>query len=201
MEDLAEIVSNATPITTSFNTQGRLSSQLYHVAQLISTHEARGVDRDLFYVEFDGWDGHADEGGSHFEELLDEVNSGLHSFVTEMQRQGYWDNIAIVSGSDFGRTLTSNGQGTDHSWAGNGFLMGGQVRGGNIYNEFPMSLLEGSEQDLGRGRLLPKYPLESIYVPVAEWMGITGSDLDSVFPNLRNFNASRDIVPVATLFV
>jgi len=62
--------------------------------------------------------------------------------------------VVLVTTSDFGRTLTSNGKGTDHGWAGNQFVVGGKVKGGEIYNEFPTSLLEGNLYDVGRGRMI-----------------------------------------------
>merc|ERR1711924_377746 len=75
----------------------------------------------------------------------------------ELKAQNIFESVVIASESDFGRTLSSNGAGTDHAWAGNHFVIGGNVNGGRVYNDFPSSLLDGNDQDLGRGRLLPKY--------------------------------------------
>jgi len=105
----------------------------------------------------------------------------------------------LVTTSDFGRTMTSNGKGTDHGWAGNTFVLGGNIRGGEIYNEFPASLVEGNLYDVGRGRMIPKYPWESVMLPIAEWMGMDAQDKSTVFPNLQNFNSSR-LLPTSTLF-
>jgi len=107
----------------------------------------------------------------------------------------------LVSQSEFGRTLTSNGPGTDHGWAGNHFIDGGGIRGGRILNEFPTSLREGSLQDVGRGRVIPKYPWESMMVPIARWLDVDDEiDLDSIFPNLGNFDKSEHIIGDAELF-
>ena len=105
----------------------------------------------------------------------------------------------MVTSSDFGRTLTSNGKGTDHGWAGQQLVLGGSVKGGRVLNSYPESLLEGNAQDAGRGRMIPRYPWENMLVPVAEWMGVAAKELDRVFPNLKNFNASH-ILPTSTLF-
>lgn len=103
--------------------------------------------------------------------------------------------------SDFGRTLTPNsGAGTDHAWAGNHIIIGGDVQGGAVFNDFPQALHEGNEQDAGRGRLIPKYPWESMMVPIADWMGIAPEQRAEVFPNLGNFNASQHVIPRGRLF-
>lgn len=60
--------------------------------------------------------------------------------VGEMKAQNIFDSVVIASESDFGRTLSSNGAGTDHAWAGNHFVLGGKVNGGRVYNDFPSSL-------------------------------------------------------------
>ena len=44
------------------------------------------------------------------------MDSAIKAFVSEMKSQGIWNDITLVSLSDFGRTLTSNGEGTDHAW-------------------------------------------------------------------------------------
>jgi len=49
-------------------------------------------------------------------------------------------------------------------------VLGGGISGGTIFNDLPESLLEGSDQDAGRGKLIPKYPWESVMIPIAEWM-------------------------------
>merc|ERR1712217_201000 len=116
-----------------------------------------------------------------------------------MGAQGIFDDVVMASESEFGRSLTTNGAGTDHAWAGNHFILGGKVNGGKIYNKYPASLAAGNSQDAGRGRLIPEYPWESMMVPIAEWMGLEANLEDSVFPNLANFDASH-IVERSSLF-
>merc|ERR1711904_576036 len=123
----------------------------------------------------------------------------LRSFVGELKAQNVFDKTVLASESEFGRTLTSNGAGTDHAWAGNHFVLGGSVNGGHVFNDFPASLLDGNDQDAGRGRLIPKYPWESMMVPIAEWMGMEDSKKSFAFPNLANFATSK-IIPKTTLF-
>merc|ERR1712139_184539 len=127
-------------------------------------------------------------------------SQSLQGFVEELRAQNVFNSVVVATGSDFGRTLSSNGGGTDHAWAGNHFIIGGNVKGGHVYNDFPSSLLLDSEQDLGRGRLVPKVPWENMMVPIAEWMGVQEQQHTSVFPNLANFDRSEHILAKDTLF-
>merc|ERR1712113_720534 len=124
----------------------------------------------------------------------------LRQFVGELEAQSIFDSIVLATQSEFGRTLSSNGKGTDHGWAGNHFVLGGSVKGGRVFNDFPVSLLEGNDQDIGKGRMVPKYPWENVIVPVAEWMGLDSSQESAVFPNIANFNRSEHIISTHVLF-
>jgi cullin-associated NEDD8-dissociated protein 1 len=191
---------DATVLETSYDANaGWLAKQLRQVARLIKAREARNVERDLFYVTLGGFDTHSLSG-----EVLDlnfeAINGALQEFVGELEEQGIFDSVVVASESDFGRTLSTNGAGTDHAWAGNHFILGGKVNGGRVYNDFPSSLLLDSEQDLGRGRLVPKFPWENMMVPIAEWMGVQEQQHTSVFPNLANFDRSEHILAKDTLF-
>ncbi|CAK0794555.1 unnamed protein product [Prorocentrum cordatum] len=203
-ERLGALLEATELATDSFGTTTSLARQLNQVAKLISTRTARSAERDLFFVEMHGFDTHFSltDTGDRFAE----IDAALADFVAELKAQDVFNSVVLVSSSDFGRTLTSNGQGTDHGWAGNHFVLGGSIRGGRIYNEFHESLLEGSSQDVGRGRMIPRYPWESVMVPIAQWFSgqpslrVDLGHLSSVFPNLNNFNESEHIISVTSLF-
>lgn len=56
---------------------------------------------------------------------FDEVNTAYEAFAAELKAQGIWDSVVTIQTSDFGRTLSPNGNdGTDHAWAGNYMMMG-----------------------------------------------------------------------------
>jgi len=175
-----------------------LSQQLKQVARLISTRASRKAGRDFFFVQFGGFDTHSNI-KTILPQKFEAIDKSLKSFVKEMKDQGVWNSVTLVTESDFGRTLTFNGAGTDHGWGGQHFIIGGGINGGDVYNDFPETLIPGGEYfDGGRARLIPKYPWESMLVPVAEWMGI--QQPESVFPNLGNFNRSQFIIETKTLF-
>jgi len=176
-----------------------LSRQLKQVARLISARTARKDERDVFYVEIGGWDTHSSV-SSELNGRFTDLNAALTSFVNELKAQSIFDSTTIMTHSDFARTLTPNsGEGTDHAWGGNYVMLGGALKGGRIYNDFPASFREGSAQDAGRGRLIPKYPWENMMVPVAEWMGLESGQISSVFPNIGSFNSSL-LLSRSTLF-
>mmetsp|Transcript_84204 Transcript_84204/g.168087 ORF Transcript_84204/g.168087 Transcript_84204/m.168087 type:complete len:120 (-) Transcript_84204:508-867(-) len=109
-----------------------------------------------------------------------------------MEAQGVWDQVAVLTASDFGRTLGSNGAGTDHAWAGNYMLLGGDVKGGQMLGEFPTNLDADSEVNIGRnGRLLPTTPWEAPWQGLAEWFGVPESQMAGVLPNAANFPTER----------
>jgi uncharacterized protein (DUF1501 family) len=187
-ESLGQILEGTT-LQTTYKTEGSLAQQFHQVARLIASREQRKVERDIYYVNWGGWDFHSDV-NENLQEKFAELDAAIGGFVAELKAQSIFDSTVLVMQSDFGRSLTSNGAGTDHAWAGNTFIVGGKVQGGRVYNDFPKTLLEGSDQDAGRGRLIPKYPWETMMVPVAEWMGADSAGHPQIFPNLANFNES-----------
>jgi len=193
------MLDNATLVTTYPIQRSSIGQQLQQVARLMATRKERRAERDIFFVQTRGWDMH-NEAVNELREKFQELNGALQDFVAEVKAQGLWDSTVMSTHSDFGRTLTSNGQGTDHAWAGNHVVLGGKVQGNKIFNEFPSSLLEGGDQDIGRGRLVPKYPWESVMVPIAEWLGIQETEMAGIFPNLDKFDRTSHIISQSALF-
>ncbi len=165
-----------------------IQRKLQLVAKMIGSHECRGSDRDVYHVQHRQYDHHSNLHFSlHYK--LEELDSAIKSFVEEMKNQNLWDDVTIVITSDFGRTLTMNTNGgTDHGWGGNSFILGGSVNGGRIFGEYPEDLSSNSPLNIGRGRLLPTKPWESVWSPVSEWLGVTGEEaLNRVLPNRISF--------------
>ena len=104
---------------------------------------------------------------------------------------GVQNSVTTFTQSDFGRTLTSNGDGTDHAWGGNQLVTGGAVNGGDLYGSFPLLEIGGPE-DVGGGRMIPSTSADQYAATLARWFGIVDADLDVVAPNLGNF-ARRDL--------
>jgi cullin-associated NEDD8-dissociated protein 1 len=117
-----------------------------------------------------------------------------------MKAQGTWDDVVVVVASEFGRTLASNGQGTDHGWGGVAYVLGGAVRGGVVHGRFPDDLTDAGPLTLSNGRLIPTTPWEGLWLGVASWFGVHDDDLDAVLPNLANFPDDAQRITEAELF-
>jgi uncharacterized protein (DUF1501 family) len=100
---------------------------------------------------------------------------------------GMQNNVTLFTASDFGRTLTSNGDGSDHAWGGHSMVMGGAVQGGKFYGKMP-SLVVGGADDFGSGRIVPTTSTDQYAATLSRWFGVADSDLNTVFPNLQNFS-------------
>ena len=190
-EAMKALLDDAKTATDAFDdVSGSFAAQLECVAKLIRLRGTLGTERDGFLAELGGWDTHRNL--DTVSGLVKSLDDALEALVTELEAQGVWGDVAIVALSDFGRTLTSNGQGTDHAWGGNMFLLGGDLKGGRILGEYPDDLTATSSVDAGggRGRLVPTMPWESLWHAVAGWLGVDVDDEDElrdVLPNAPNF--------------
>jgi cullin-associated NEDD8-dissociated protein 1 len=189
----------ASGLVTDYVVRNSFEGQLKTVATFISMRQSRGAERDFFYVSFGGWDNHRMM-KSRTSSLFGRINGGLEGFVAEMKAQAMWDSVLFVSASEFARTLDSNGDGSDHAWGANHFIVGGALNGGNVFNKYLEFVKPGSPRDLGRGRFIPEYPWESVAAPIAEWMGVEASQMETVFPNIGNFDEDS-LISASDLFV
>jgi uncharacterized protein (DUF1501 family) len=169
--------------------QDPLARQLRMVAQLIAANQALGMKRQVFLVQINGFDTHANQLRDHAA-LGTRVAQSTGYFVAAMQTLGLGSNVTLFSASDFGRSLSSNGSGTDHGWGSHHFVAGGAVKGQNIYGTFPATAL-GSANDTGSGRLLPSTSVQEYAAPLGRWMGVSEADLALVLPNLTRFAAAN----------
>lgn len=152
-ESLSAALQSAPPLATTFAADVPLAQQLRMVARMISACQALGVRRQVFFVSIGGFDNH-DSLLATLPTLHARVAGAIESFHAATVELGVADRVTTFTASDFGRTLTSNGDGSDHGWGAHHFVVGGAVRGGSIYGTFPTVAL-GTAEDLGAGRLLP----------------------------------------------
>lgn len=173
----------------------RLGMQLREVARLIKNRESLNMSRQIFFVRMGGWDTHQDQAG-RFPALLAQFDDAVASFHAAMTNLGVADSVTTFTASDFGRTLTNNGDGTDHGWGGNSFVFGGAVTAGRI-GTFPnLSATANNPDDIsdGRnnfaGRLIPTTSVSQHGATLARWMGLDDAQLARAFPELGNFAQS-----------
>ena len=160
------------------------------MARLIAARDELQMQRQVFFVATGGFDSH-DNQNQDQPGLLADISESMAAFYNAMGEIGMSDSVTAFTQSDFGRTLTSNGDGTDHAWGGNQIVLGGAVDGGQLYGSYP-ELQIGGPEDVGGGRFIPSTSADQFASTLAKWFGIPDADLDLVAPNLANF-AVRDL--------
>jgi len=189
----ADLVNNALDAAPVFNTifpQTPLGNQLRTVARLIAVKDTFEMQRQVFFVGIGGFDSHDDQVQNQ-PALLGGISTAMTAFYNATVEIGMAGNVTSFTQSDFGRTLTSNGDGTDHAWGGNQLIIGDAVLGRDIYGTFPSLALNGAD-DVGGGRLIPTASADQYAATLAKWFGIADEDLDIIGPNIDNF-AVRDL--------
>ncbi|MFW5427361.1 MAG: DUF1501 domain-containing protein [Methylophagaceae bacterium] len=186
---LVEEIANAQEINTVYPDGNNLAKQLKMAAKMISIRENLGMKRQIFFVAMGGWDSHGDQISSHAENLK-KLNDALSSFHKTTVELGVENSVTSFTASEFGRSYTSNDDGTDHAWAGHNLVMGGAVKGGQIHGELLDLTIDGADDAQNTGRFIPKYGVDQYGATLAKWMGMSDSDLSEIFPNLDNFNTN-----------
>lgn len=162
-----------------------LSQSFQMIAKTIGARQALGMSRQTFFVVLPGFDNH-DELLNNHQGLLRTLSLGMGELQQALNELNIADKVTTFTISDFARTLTSNGNGTDHAWGGISMMMGGAVKGRKMYGEYP-SLALRSNLDVGGGVLVPKVSSDEYFAELALWFGVAPSDLPLVLPNIGNF--------------
>lgn len=172
-------------LSTSFSPVNPLAIQLEIVAKLIASRQNLSVNRQIFMVSLGGFDNHTGLVGKH-EGQLGLVDGAIGSFQAAMDELGTADQVTTFTASDFGRTLAINGDGTDHGWGGHHFVIGGAVEGGRFFGTAPHISVQTDDQ-VGRGRLLPSTSVDQYVSTLALWFGVAPSELHLIAPNIGSF--------------
>ena len=186
-------LAGAPPLTTPFPDGNPLADALKMIAQVISARSALSAKRQIFFVSLGGFDTHdnmlADQPG-----LFTTVSQALGAFYNATTELGVQDSVTTFTVSEFSRTLNTDGDGTDHAWGGNHFVMGGAVQGQRLYGTpaasgglFPDQTLDGPDC-LQRGQMVPATSCDQYSATLARWLGVNDCDLATIFPYLGNFS-------------
>lgn len=159
------------------------------MARLIERRDQLDMQRQVFFVAAGGFDTHDDQVDVQ-PGLLGGVSEAISAFYAATAELGVADSVTTFTQSDFGRTLTSNGDGSDHAWGGVQFVVGNDVVG-DLYGNYPLLAIDGAD-DVGGGRMIPTTSADQYAATLARWFGIDDADLDTVAPNIDNF-AARDL--------
>lgn len=167
--------------------QTPIGQQLKEVARLIGLRNTLGTSRQVFFVSLGGFDTHGSQDWQQWN-LLQQLDGAMWSFYTATQEMLISDSVTTFTSSEFGRTLQSNGSGSDHGWGGHHFVLGGAVNGGNIYGSFPAMNINAQHFADPRGVLIPTTAMAQYGATLAKWFGVTDPNaLQTLFPPLANF--------------
>lgn len=176
-----------------------LARVLRAVVRTIQVRGLLGLKRQTFFVDYGGWDHHGEllntEAG-----MLEQFDEAIGAYQQALEKLGLGGTVLTFTASDFGRTLRSNGRGTDHAWGGNVMAFGGAVDGGKVVGRYPDLTLDGPD-DVGHGgRIMPGTPVDLYFAEMLKWFGVPASNLQYVLPNIKNFyNPSSSTPPLGFL--
>ena len=180
-------LAGAGSLSTVFPNTG-IGQQLKQIAVIIKARNSLGMNRQIFFASLGGFDTHTGEINTH-KTLYPQLSQALAAFSKALDELGTQDDVTTFTESDFSRTFqTTSGDGSDHAWGSHHLVMGGAVKGGDIYGAFPTFALGGPDDADTRGRWIPTLSIDQYGATLCSWFGITDSQLTSVFPNLGNFS-------------
>ena len=203
--DLNNLLSaglGGTTLTTTFPTQNSLAAQLQTVAKMIKLSVAQNyATRQIYFVTMGSFDLHSGmmTGNNDHAALLTTLSQALNAFWTSMGPTDVnaQNNVTVFTMSEFARTLQSNGSGSDHGWGTVQMALGGGVHGGRLYSNgggpitgFPNQALN-APNNFSRGQMIPGIGVEQYAATLAQWMGISVSQCNTIFPNLTKFGANN----------
>ena len=185
---------NPVTLTTAAPAGNSLAANLVAIARIIAAQGSLGAKRQVFFVQLGGFDMH-DELIANQQTLLATISAALGTFWTALGEIGMQNKVSLFTASDFGRTLTSNGNGSDHAWGGNHLVMGGAVGGGKVYGNpdqgYYPDLRNLVTMDTGQGRLIPGVAVDEYARDLLTWFGVTAGDLNYVLPGFSSRFAGR----------
>lgn len=175
-----------------YNGRNKLAKQLHLVARMIASREQLGMQKQVFFVLMGGWDTHSDQ-LERQPSLMRDLNEAVDTFQSTLDDINLADSVTSFTASDFGRTLSSNGNGTDHGWGGHSFVFGSAVDGGRVVGDTPNYSSTDNPDDAGEedgsfaGRIIPTTSVTQYAATLSRWMGMSDSDISNALPDLRNF--------------
>ena len=184
------------PITGTVTTNS-LALQLQTIAKMIAAGPGLGLKRQVFFASIGSFDTHDFENINQ-PNLLAQVAQALQYFDGALSNMGGVDRrsqVTTFTASDFNRTFTTNGDGTDHAWGSHHLIMGGAVNGKRIYGQYPTLGVDNTatrftNPDMSGSIVIPTTSVDQYAATLGSWFGVGSADLNTIFPNLRNFSSA-----------
>ena len=188
---ISSIFAGAVPFTTAFPNTG-LGQQLRTIARLIAAAPQLGLKRQVFFARVGGWDLHDAQLPAHAN-LIADVSRSVSAFYNATVELGAAQQVTTFTASDFGRTFNTNGDGSDHGWGSHHLVVGGAVKGGDLYGKMPDLTRSGPDDSGSRGNWIPTTSVDEYSATLATWFGVSATNLPTVLPNLARFTNTRPL--------
>ena len=182
---VASVLSGNPPFSTPFSNSA-LGQQLRTIARLIAVAPQFGLKRQIFFARIGGWDLHNQQLGAHAN-LFADVSRNVAAFYRTTEELGCAGQVTTFTSSDFGRTYNTNGDGSDHGWGSNHWVVGGAVKGGDIYGKMADLTIRGPDDASTRGSWIPTTSVDEFAATLATWFGVSATNLPVVLPNIGRF--------------
>ncbi|MEI6085249.1 MAG: DUF1501 domain-containing protein [Verrucomicrobiota bacterium] len=178
--------ANTATVDALFPANNYLAQTLKAAVRTIKIRSDLNLTRQTIFINYGGWDHHGELLNTQAG-MLSTLDTAIGAYQQALDQLGLANDVITFTASDFGRTLRSNGRGTDHAWGGNAFVFGGPVVGGQVYGTFPDLALD-SNDDVGHGgRLLPSTSVDAYFAELLRWFGVPANQMSYVLPNIANF--------------
>lgn len=168
-----------------------IAAQLHMILRMIAARSALGHRRQIFFASLGGFDTHDDQLNDH-SYLLAQLANAVADFHGATETLGVSNLVTTFTGSDFNRTYSTNGKGSDHAWGSHQFVVGGAVSGGRTFGRMPVLTAGGPDDTGSRGSWIPTISVDEYSATLARWFGVQAGDLHLVLPNIGRF-ASPDL--------
>ncbi|MGD0887789.1 MAG: DUF1501 domain-containing protein [Acidobacteriaceae bacterium] len=184
---LSAAVQSVSPLKTVFPSANALAAQLQQIAQIIRVRAALGVSRQIFFCGIGNFDTHSDQLVLQ-NALLASISPALAAFYAATVEMGVQNSVTAFTMSDFSRTFQPNSNtGSDHAWGSHHIVIGGAVKGGQIYGTFPTLALNGPDDSGTNGRWVPTTGSVQYAATLASWFGVSTAQMTTIFPNIGSF--------------
>jgi uncharacterized protein (DUF1501 family) len=175
-------------ITTTFP-ETSLGNQLKQVATIIKAREKLGMQRQIFFCSLGGFDTHTGEIEA-LNGLYPELSQAISTFYTAINSElGISKDVTLFTESDFSRTFSqTTTDGSDHAWGSHHMVVGGLVKGQQVYGTFPTFELGTGDDFDTRGRWIPSAAVDQYGAALVNWFGVNANQ---VFPNLAALDKKK----------
>jgi len=188
---LSAATQSVSPLKTVFPTGNGLAAQLQQIAQIIQVRAALGVSRQIFFCGVGNFDTHSNQLVLQ-NALLAQISPALAAFYAATVEMGVQSEVTSFTMSDFSRTFQPNSNtGSDHAWGSHHIVMGGAVKGGQMYGTFPTLALNGPDDSGTNGRWVPSTGSVQYAATLASWFGVSAAQMPTIFPNIGSFTTAN----------